>query len=199
MSACANCVALKTDSKLWMEVMATGAVTSVLSGACPVEPWKQDVTHARRKEKKKKPNTSTSKPACTVIRIYWSQHCQERYMICRGLWIRSRDFHQTRRCRAETNGLVCGCVYVHSYVTVRREVGGGGRLDCTRWKGEGERVLIIELRCLVWVTILSRLVGNQIIIRNDPHFMLTGFSLSGGMCKRSSEGTHICMYNEVIL
>lgn len=75
----------------------------------------------------------------------------------------------------------------------------GGRLDCMRWKGEGERVLIIELRCLVWVTILSRLVGNQIIIRNDPHFMLTGFSLSGGMCKRSSEGTHICMYNKVIL
>lgn len=71
-------------------------------------------------------------------------------------------------------------VYVHSYVTVRQGVGGVGRLDCKRWEGDGERVLIIELRCLVWVTILSRLVGNQIIIRNDPHFMLTGFSLSVG-------------------
>lgn len=63
----------QTDSELWMEVMATIAVTSVLSGKHPVEPWKQDVTQ-------KKP--STSKPAYTVIRIYWSLLSQKRYMIC---------------------------------------------------------------------------------------------------------------------
>lgn len=34
----------QTDSELWMEVMATTAVTSVLSEKHPVEPWKQDVT-----------------------------------------------------------------------------------------------------------------------------------------------------------
>lgn len=34
----------QSDSELWMEVMATIAVTSVLSEKHPVEPWKQDVT-----------------------------------------------------------------------------------------------------------------------------------------------------------
>lgn len=75
----------------------------------------------------------------------------------------------------------------------------GRGVDHIRCKAEGARVLLIELRCLVWVTILSRSVGNQITIRNDPHFMLTGFSLSGGMCKRSSEETRICKYNKVEL
>lgn len=62
----------QTDSELWMEVMATIAVTSVSSEKHPVEPWKQDLTQ----------KTSTSKPAYTVIRIYCSLLSQERYMIC---------------------------------------------------------------------------------------------------------------------
>lgn len=62
----------QTDSELWMEVMATIAVTSVSSEKHPVEPWKQDVTQ----------KTSTSKPAYTVIRIYCSLLSQKRYMIC---------------------------------------------------------------------------------------------------------------------
>lgn len=65
----------QTDSELWMEVMATTAVTSVLSEKHPMEPWKQDVTHTKKKK------TSTSKPAYTVIRIYWSLLSQKRYMI----------------------------------------------------------------------------------------------------------------------
>lgn len=55
-----------------------------------------------------KPNTSTSKLARTVIRIYSSQHCQERYMICRGLRNATRRFRRTTAAAAApTNGLVC--------------------------------------------------------------------------------------------
>lgn len=66
----------QTDSELWMEVMATIAVTSVLSEKHPVEPWKQHVTHTHKKP------LATSKPVYTVIRIYWSLFSQKKYMIC---------------------------------------------------------------------------------------------------------------------
>lgn len=73
----------QTDSELWMEVMVTIAVTSVLSGKKKhaAEPWKQHVTQ----------KASTSKPAYTVIRIYWS--LSEKVQDLLSLWIQSSAFH----------------------------------------------------------------------------------------------------------